>query len=86
MTLFWKRVSQIVVKTILAAQPQICSVYDSIFPANNEGYSCFEVLGFDILIDRNAKPWLMEVNHTPSFATDTPLDFDIKSRLIRETL
>jgi len=47
---------------------------------------CFEILGFDILIDQNLKPLLLEVNHTPSFSTDSDLDFRIKSSLIRETL
>ena len=28
----------------------------------------------------------MEVNHTPSFATDTPLDHQIKFKLIKDTL
>ncbi|KAG5505903.1 hypothetical protein JIQ42_06697 [Leishmania sp. Namibia] len=83
--LFWDEVGFIVVKTILAAQPIIAKVYDSCFPTGfNEGYCCFEVLGFDILIDNKMKPWLIEVNHTPSFATETPLDFDIKSKLISE--
>ena len=41
----------------------------------------FEVLGFDILIDKNAKPYLLEVNHAPSFATDSPLDYEIKKNL-----
>ncbi|TPP39823.1 Tubulin-tyrosine ligase family protein [Leishmania donovani] len=82
---FWNEVGFIVVKTILAAQPIIAKVYDSCFPTGfNEGYCCFEVLGFDILIDNKMKPWLMEVNHTPSFATETPLDYEIKSKLISE--
>ncbi|GET86651.1 tubulin-tyrsoine ligase-like protein [Leishmania tarentolae] len=83
--LFWDEVGFIIVKTILAAQPIIAKVYDSCFPTGfNEGYCCFEVLGFDILIDNKMKPWLMEVNHTPSFATETPLDYEIKSKLISE--
>jgi len=32
------------------------------------------------------KPWLLEVNHTPSFTADTPLDENIKSCLITDTL
>ncbi|EPY21767.1 tubulin--tyrsoine ligase-like protein [Angomonas deanei] len=83
--LFWSQVGFLVVKTIFAAQPQIRQVYDSCFPRNNDGYSCFEILGVDILVDHKLRPWLMEVNHTPSLATDTPLDLDIKGRLLRET-
>jgi len=47
---------------------------------------CFEILGFDILIDSTFKPFLLEVNHTPSFTTDTPLDAVIKKNLIRDTI
>lgn len=47
---------------------------------------CFEILGFDILIDNQLKPWLLEVNHTPSFSTDSDLDFQIKTTLVADTL
>lgn len=50
------------------------------------GSRCFEVLGVDIIIDHALKPWLVEVNHLPSFATDSPLDQDIKSRVIEQTI
>ncbi|KEG13682.1 tubulin-tyrosine ligase-like protein [Trypanosoma grayi] len=83
---FWSRVAHVICKTILVAQPQIANVYNSCFPRQNDGYNCFEVLGFDILIDHQMKPWLMEVNHTPSFATDTPLDYEIKHALLEEVL
>jgi len=43
---------------------------------------CFEILGIDVMIDSNLKPWLIEVNHLPSFGTDSPLDMDIKGRLM----
>ena len=47
---------------------------------------CFEIFGFDIILDTKLKPWLLEVNHTPSFTTDTPLDYQIKKHLILDTL
>ena len=47
---------------------------------------CFELLGFDIILDKNLKPYLLEVNHAPSFNTDTPLDFLIKKQLLFDTL
>jgi tubulin polyglutamylase TTLL6/13 len=47
---------------------------------------CFELLGFDVFLDSNLKPWILEVNHSPSFSTDTPLDFKIKKNLITDTI
>lgn len=39
-----------------------------------------------MLLDHNLKPWLIEVNHTPSFATDTPLDLAVKQAVISDAL
>ena len=49
---------------------------------------CFEILGFDIMFDTKGKckPYLLEVNHSPSFSTDSPLDEKVKGELIRDTL
>ena len=47
---------------------------------------CFEILGIDVMIDSKLKPWLIEVNHTPSFTTDTPFDYQIKSEVIKDTM
>lgn len=46
---------------------------------------CFQILGFDIILDKNCKPFLLEVNHAPSFATDSPLDYEIKKGLFVDT-
>jgi hypothetical protein len=34
----------------------------------------------------NVRPWLLEVNISPSLACDSPLDFLLKSNLLSETL
>lgn len=47
---------------------------------------CFEILGFDIFLDDKLKPWILEVNHAPSFTTDSPLDFKVKKNLIADTI
>lgn len=46
---------------------------------------CFEILGFDIMIKSDYTPILIEVNHSPSFCTDSPLDLVIKKCLITDT-
>jgi len=37
------------------------------------------------MIDEELNPYLIEVNHAPSFATDSPLDQRIKEGLIKDT-
>ncbi len=47
---------------------------------------CFEILGFDVMLNHHLEPSIIEVNYTPSFATDSPLDETIKENLIKEAL
>lgn len=48
--------------------------------------SFFEILGFDILLDDTLKPWLIEVNRSPSFNADQELDRIVKHALLMDTL
>jgi len=52
------------------------------FIPGKKSNTCFELLGFDVLIDETLKPWLLEVNLSPSLNTDSPLDQRIKSNLL----
>jgi tubulin polyglutamylase TTLL6/13 len=53
----------------------------------NDGKSrCFEILGFDVLIDENLHPWLIEVNCMPSFTCDSPFDTALKFGVIKGAL
>jgi tubulin polyglutamylase TTLL1 len=47
---------------------------------------CFECYGYDILIDQNLKPWLIEINSSPSLSTTTKGDFILKKRLINDVI
>ena len=46
---------------------------------------CFQILGFDILLDKNLKPWLIEVNSSPSYNMDAAIDRNVKMNLIKDT-
>lgn len=48
--------------------------------------NCFELLGFDILVDDQLKAWLLEVNLSPSLNIDSTLDLSIKSELVADLL
>ncbi|KAJ2946077.1 hypothetical protein O0L34_g4996 [Tuta absoluta] len=43
---------------------------------------CFELYGYDLLIDNHLKPWLVEVNASPSLASTTSNDRILKHKLI----
>lgn len=46
---------------------------------------CFELYGFDVLLDENLKPWLIEINASPSMTANTPTDYDTKVGLLEDT-
>ena len=37
------------------------------------------------MLDSKLKPWMIEVNHTPSFNADTQADENVKADLLRDT-
>jgi tubulin polyglutamylase TTLL1 len=45
---------------------------------------CFECYGYDILIDTDLKPWLVEVNASPSLTANTDSDRVMKTCLLRD--
>ena len=77
-----RKIRRCIVKTLCAVQPQLSRSYRSCQPNDVGNNMCFELLGFDILLDHKLKPWLLEVNHSPSFTTDTPFDHRIKADLL----
>jgi len=79
--LMWSGIMDLIVKTLLAVEPTISA-------ATRENctheQSCFELYGFDVLVDEDLKPWLLEVNLSPSMQADSPLDKQIKSSLVSD--
>uniref|UniRef100_A0A3B1KDB9 Tubulin tyrosine ligase-like family, member 7 n=1 Tax=Astyanax mexicanus TaxID=7994 RepID=A0A3B1KDB9_ASTMX len=85
---FWGDVSELVVKTLIVAEPHVLHAYRMCRPGQPPGSDsvCFEVLGFDIILDRKLKPWLLEINRAPSFGTDQKIDFDVKKGVLLNAL
>ncbi|CAM4710344.1 unnamed protein product [Leuciscus chuanchicus] len=82
----WRDIEDVIIKTLISAHPILKHNYHTCFPNHASGSACFEILGFDVLLDRRLKPWLLEVNHSPSFTTDSRLDREVKDGLLYDTL
>ena len=83
MNLFWSRIYDVIIKSIISGENNIVqAIKKTCIHRSN----CFELFGYDILIDSDLKPWLLEINLSPSLACESPLDLTIKSNLIADTM
>ena len=77
----WDRIRDMVIKTIISAE-------HSMYPLSRANlgstYVSYELFGFDVLLDADLKPWLIEVNISPSLHSTSPLDLEVKSPLATE--
>lgn len=74
-----------IAKTIIAVQPSLQHAYRSSQPDDLENSMCFQILGFDVILDHKLRPKVLEVNMLSSYGTDSPLDKKIKYDLMRDT-
>jgi hypothetical protein len=85
----WKRLHQFGVD-IAALWQSICNlVIKSLVMVDDKMVNqpcCFEMFGYDVLIDADLRPWLLEVNASPSLARGTPLDVRVKNAMIRDII
>ncbi|KAK5851215.1 hypothetical protein PBY51_002026 [Eleginops maclovinus] len=82
----WLDIEDVIIKTLISAHPILKHNYHTCFPNHTTGSACFEILGFDVLLDHRLRPWVLEVNHSPSFTTDSQLDREVKDALLYDTL
>jgi len=71
----WSEIENVVISSLKACQNVMI----------NDRH-CFELYGFDIIIDSNLKPWLIEVNASPSLTASTRADRLLKTKVIHDTL
>jgi len=71
----WNDIGMLVLKSLVCVE-------DSIPPQPGT----FELFGFDVLLDSDLRPWLLEVNSSPSLAREYTLDHEVKETLLVDTI
>ncbi len=78
-----QQIKSIILKTLIAVEPTINSNLQKSPTFRN---NCFELYGFDVIIDQNLKPWVLEVNVLPSLSSSSIFDKRIKTMLVCDAL
>eukprot|EP00468_Gymnochlora_sp_CCMP2014_P004344 CAMPEP_0167753180 /NCGR_PEP_ID=MMETSP0110_2-20121227/7562_1 /TAXON_ID=629695 /ORGANISM="Gymnochlora sp., Strain CCMP2014" /LENGTH=297 /DNA_ID=CAMNT_0007638901 /DNA_START=663 /DNA_END=1556 /DNA_ORIENTATION=- len=82
----WERVKDIIVKTFISVHPTMKNRYSRLFPRDYAGGLCFELVGFDVMLDSSMNAYVLEVNRNPSLNMDSPLDQALKGGVTADTL
>ena len=45
---------------------------------------CFELFGFDVLLDAALTPWLLEVNSQPGLGVGTRVDLEVDTQMLAD--
>ncbi|KAK6743388.1 hypothetical protein RB195_010568 [Necator americanus] len=78
-----ERIEDVIVKAFIACEKPI---REHMVRHIQHGFICHELFGVDILLDEDLKPWLLEVNISPSLHSGTPLDVSVKAPLAKDVL
>ncbi|XP_045779216.1 tubulin polyglutamylase ttll-4-like isoform X1 [Maniola jurtina] len=79
----WDSIKDLVIKTIISGEASISSLTKANITSR---YNCYELFGIDVLLDEDLKPWLLEVNISPSLHSASPLDIHVKGPLVSAVL
>ncbi|KAJ3256197.1 putative tubulin polyglutamylase ttll2 [Boothiomyces macroporosus] len=72
----WERIKALVILTLLPVAQEV--------PPQPQG--CFELYGFDFIIDTDVKTWILEINLSPALSVDTEVDLSVKRPLLLDMM
>ena len=80
-TVIWREIKDVVTKTLLSVDTNMNVRHKIFIPGSNQN-ACYELFGFDVMLDSKLKPWLIEVNTGPSLSAPANLDIHIKHKMV----
>lgn len=81
----WERIHSAIVLTIISAYGFLKQAEDQQCP--NVGYPrCFQIIGCDVLLDRQLNPYILEVNYRPSLKCPNARAHDLKLDMIQDSI
>ncbi|XP_026818449.1 tubulin polyglutamylase TTLL4-like [Rhopalosiphum maidis] len=79
----WESLKDLVVKTIISGELPMNKICRSNLSSR---YNAYELFGIDVLFDEYLKPWILEVNISPSLHSSSPLDLAVKGPLVKDLM
>lgn len=76
----WDQIKDVIIKTIIAVEGHINA---QVKAHCRRKYCVHELFGFDILLDDNLYPWVLECNISPSLHSNSKLDINVKGEMIK---
>lgn len=92
----WNQIQILIRKYCVAMYPFMMNYVSSVY--KNSQNKCFHILGFDILVDSDWKPWILEVNASPSLSVEhdnylgdvsikvSPVDMYVKQKVVLDAI
>ena len=81
----WSRIDRAIVSTVITASKFMKNGMDKQCPKIGI-QRCFQILGFDVLLDPDLNPYILEVNYRPSLETNANYERKMKLAMLSDTM
>lgn len=81
----WDKIDKAIVLSLISSYGFLSKAEEE--QCKNYGYSrCFQIIGFDILLDKKLNPYILEVNFRPSLKCNTNNSHNLKLKMLSDAI
>lgn len=81
----WKQIDDAIVTTIITSYKYLVDGEVQLCPKRGIN-RCFQILGFDVILTKDMKPVVLEVNYRPSLQSNSKIERAMKSKMLKEAM